>query len=155
MTDENYDFVTRMMEAFQRFGKAEWRKQSMWGIKASEVRVLLCIIDNARKNKTGATVSEISKRLLVTSPTVTQMANSLIAQGYIEREADQNDRRIFYLKLTEKGDEIAQKLKERYQSFFAGLIEHLGHEQSENLIQILDQVFQYTDQAQKEYKDDL
>lgn len=144
MTDDKYDSVNKLIEVFQRFGKADWRKKTMWGVKASEIRVMLCIKENNLLDANGTTVSFISKKLQVTSPTVTQMINSLLAGDFVIRTNDSKDRRIAYITLTEKGEKFAQKFADFYHAYFKGLIDHLGQEQSETLILLLDQVFQYS-----------
>ncbi|MFF2481484.1 MarR family winged helix-turn-helix transcriptional regulator [Paenibacillus sp. NPDC058071] len=149
MTADKHGSVTQLIEVFQKFGRADWRKRTMWGLKASEVRVLLCIKEGSQQNESGITVSEISKMLFVTSPTVTQMVNSLIEHGYTTRTANSRDRRIAHLTLTDKGEQIAQKVYERYTAYFEGLIDFLGQEQSDQLIHLLTQVFEYTDEANK------
>lgn len=150
MSVDKYENVAALAAAFQQFAKADWRKKSMWdGLKPSEVRMLVCVKQNIDKGITGTNVSDISKMLQVTSPTVTQMLNSLIASNYMIRATDQNDRRITEVSLTEKGDLIAQKALERHRTIFKGLIDHLGKEQSDQLIELLSQVFIYLDFAHK------
>lgn len=153
MNDEQYAEVKKLMETFQRFGKADWKKDTRWGIKSSEVRALLCIKDIYRHNGHDATVSDISKKLNVTSPTVTQMIKSLTAHGLIKRSPDAKDKRISTIKLTERGEEITEKAMKRYRTVYAGLIEKLGREQTDTLIQLLDQVYVYFDEASKQRDD--
>ncbi|WP_424766880.1 MarR family winged helix-turn-helix transcriptional regulator [Paenibacillus sp. sgz302251] len=147
MSTDKYENVADLMNIFQRFARADWRKKTMWGLKASEIRVLVCLKKGGEKDNSSMTVSEISKMLQVTSPTVTQMINSLIASGYVERSSDPNDRRITDVILTEKGEQLAQKASERYHALFRGMVDQLGKEQSDQLVMLLDQVFQYLEQA--------
>lgn len=144
MNEDKYDNVADLIDVFQRFARADWRKKTMWGgLKASEIRMLVCVKQSNDKGETGTTVTEISKRLEVTSPTVTQMLNSLIAAGCVIRTTDKTDRRITEITLTDKGDQIATKAIDRFQSVFKGIIDELGKEQSDQLILMLNQVFQY------------
>jgi len=136
------------METFEKFAKTEWRKQTSFGIKSSEVRVLVCIKMLAAENDHGVNISDISKKLAVTSPTVTQMVKHLIQEGFVERAADSRDKRISLLRLTEKGELVAQKAFERFKSTFYGLIETLGEKQSKELIVLLNQVYQYFHQLE-------
>ncbi|WP_256759410.1 MarR family winged helix-turn-helix transcriptional regulator [Cohnella sp. WQ 127256] len=135
--------VMELTEAFQQFAKAEWRKQPISGIKSSEVRVLLCLKFLSEASEHGVNISDISKRLSVTSPTVTQMIKSLMGEGYVERYNDPQDKRITLLRLTDKGEGIAQKASERHMMMFSGLVEKLGEEQSKELASLLNQVFSY------------
>jgi DNA-binding MarR family transcriptional regulator len=149
MNEEANVDIKRMMETFERFFKADWRKQSFLGIKPSEIRVLLCIHNLSSYGQHGVTVSEISKKLSVTSPTITQMIKSLFIHGCIERTKDLNDRRIAYIKLTDRGEQIVEKALLRYKIIFSGLIDTLGNEQSNALIKLLNQVYTYFDEASK------
>jgi DNA-binding MarR family transcriptional regulator len=146
--EENSD-VRRLLATFEKFAKADWRKQSFQGIKPSELRVLFCIRDNSLHNAQGVTVSEISKNLCVTSPTVTQIIKSLSTIGYVERTVDAKDRRIAHIQLTNKAEQLVQKARERKVAAFSGLLDTLGKEQTENLISLLNQSFIYFDEFTK------
>lgn len=154
MGENKYENVSELIAVFQRFARADWRKKTMWdGLKASEIRMLVSIKQNNDKGWAATTVTEISKILEVTSPTVTQMLNRLIAEGCAIRTADQTDRRITEITLTEKGDRLATKAIDRFHSIFKGIIDELGKEQSDQLILMLNQVFQFLEYANK--TDDL
>jgi DNA-binding MarR family transcriptional regulator len=101
-------------------------------------------------------VSEISKQLGVTSPTITQLLKGLEAHGLIERHIDTIDRRAVGIKLTAKGVMVAQQASDAFFASIKGLVEYLGEEQSDQLAELLSKVFRYfserdltvTDQAQ-------
>lgn len=144
---DKYENLEHLIDIFQRFGKAVWRRKSILGLKASEARVLICVKKGSEFKETkGVTVSYISKRLDVTSPTVTQMINSLIEGGYVYRESDAKDRRITEIRLTEQGEQFAQAAQQHYRDTFKGMIDYLGKEQSDQLITLLSQVSEYLDQ---------
>ncbi|MBW7477099.1 MarR family transcriptional regulator [Paenibacillus oenotherae] len=147
MNEEQYADVKKLMETFQRFAKADWRRETRWGIKASEIRALLAIQDICRYNEHGANVSDISKKLHVTSPTITQIMKSLTAHGLIERSTDARDKRMTTIKLTARGEEITGKAMARYRTVFTGLKESLGKEQTDTLVHLLDQVYAYFKEA--------
>lgn len=141
--------VRRLFATFQKFTKADWGKQPILGIKPSEMRVLLCIKDISNKGSNRVTVSEISKSLFITSPSVTQIIKCLSTLGYIERSVDAKDRRIADIKLTDQGELIVQKASERITANYSGLFEALGKENSDTLITLLDQVYVYFDNRSK------
>ncbi len=142
--------IRRFVETFEKLARAERRKQSLFGLKQSEVRVLLCIEQLSYENKQIITVSEISKKMLVTSPTVTELIKSLSNKGYIERCVDSQDKRVSDIKLTIKGEKKAQKLITYFTSLFSGLIEKIGVEQSETLLDLLDEVCLYLNETNLE-----
>jgi len=134
--------VDRLVEQFSNMAKMSWNKKTIWGLKASEVRVLLAIRKEGTQDR-QATVSEISRVLKVTSPTVTQMINNLIRNSYVSRVKHSGDQRISLLTLTQRGEECADEANRKYTALFQGMIDHLGEEDSEHLIKLLGQVFEY------------
>ncbi|WP_024831826.1 MarR family winged helix-turn-helix transcriptional regulator [Ruminiclostridium josui] len=148
---ENSNIDTmRFVETFDKLARTERRKQSLFGLKQSEVRVLLCIKQLFYDNKQNITVSEISKKLFVTSPTVTELIKSLSNNGYIERNVDSQDKRVSDIKLTAKGEKKVEKLINYFTSLFSGLIERIGVEQSEKLLDLLDEVCNYLNETNLE-----
>jgi DNA-binding MarR family transcriptional regulator len=144
MKEDKYQNVDGLIEAFQQFSRMNWRKTTVWGLKPSEVRMLVSLkLGMEREGKKGRTVSDISKLLKVTSPTVTQMVNSLIAQGYVVRSADAQDRRISDIALTEKGEHLAEMAVAKSRNTFKGMIDHLGKEQADTLMELLNGVYDY------------
>jgi DNA-binding MarR family transcriptional regulator len=147
MSEHNDDQIQQLMDVFHQFARAGWRKGTVLGLKASEVRVLACLKRRHDNGQFRMTVSEISKTLQVTSPTVTQMAGSLLKAGYIERSADPNDRRITEITLTDKGHNLAEQAIKRHHNIFRGMIDKLGKEQSSQLIALLREVFDYLEET--------
>jgi DNA-binding MarR family transcriptional regulator len=88
-------------------------------------------------------VSEISKQLQVTSPTITQLLKGLEANGFVERRIDPNDRRAVGIILTEKGEMVTKQAADTFFTTLQGLIEFLGEEQSDELAELLSKVFRY------------
>lgn len=149
MTDkmDNYENVDALIEAFQQFARLNWRKNSMSGLKPSELRTLVSIKrGNEREGRKGQTVSDLSKQLKVTSPTVTQMVNSLISQGYALRTTDTQDRRISDITLTDKGERLAERVIAKTHETFKGMIDYLGKEPSDQLRELLNGVYDYFEQ---------
>lgn len=140
--DNNDLTMQRLQDAFTRFYKAEWRQRPVRGLKRSEIRVLFCLMEG---EKTGcqAKISDISKMLAVTTPTVTQLIKELNANGFVERTANPGDRRVAGLTLTEKGRQAAEEARDIFQCSLNGLIEHLGKEQSEQLAELLNKAYLY------------
>ena len=93
-------------------------------------------------------VSEISKQLHVTSPTITQLLNGLEANGLIERRIDAVDRRVVGITLTEKGEKVAQRASDAFFGAMHELVEYLGEESSEQLADLLFKVFRYFDEKE-------
>jgi DNA-binding MarR family transcriptional regulator len=133
----------KLLRAFMQFNRVEWHQRLIAGCTLSEIRVLFCLRRGATANAFDMKVSEISKSLHVTSPTITQIIKGLEAKGLVERASDPIDRRAVGVALTEKGDAVTQMAREAFLSRFEGLIEHLGEESSEQLAALLSEAFHY------------
>lgn len=125
---------------FKRLG---WHHQTIAGCKPSEIRVLFCIKGGMGLPMTEMKVSEISKQLHVTPPTITQVLNGLEAHGLIERHSDVIDRRAVGITLTTKGEVVTQQAADAFLASLNGLVDYLGEEQSSQLADLLFKVFRY------------
>ncbi|WP_042201139.1 MarR family winged helix-turn-helix transcriptional regulator [Paenibacillus camerounensis] len=151
MKEHSYDNADALMGAFQQFSRLNWQKTAMFGLKPSEIRVLITIHTGKKRSGTDTlTVSEVSRLLRVTSPTITQMVNSLLSQGLVERSTSSQDRRISALQLTEQGEILADKAIAKIRDTFKGMIDHLGEDKSSQLIGLLNEVHAYFEQLNGE-----
>jgi len=135
--------VQKLMRSFMQFNKAAWHQRTVAGCKPSEIRVLFCVKRGIQPGASEIKVSEISKLLHVTSPTVTQLLKGLEANGLIERRIDPVDRRAVGVSLTDKGECVTCQAMNDLTRSLQGLIEHLGEEESNQLIESLSKVFRY------------
>ena len=91
----------------------------------------------------AVTISNISKSLSITRPTTTELVKNLTAKGYIERQINENDKRFSEIPLTDDGKKIVHDITEYFNSLFSGIVEKLGKDQSELLIELLNKVNTY------------
>ena len=119
-------------KAFFQFNR-ERLHQVFADCKPSEMRVLFIIREREKCGEREMKVSEISKVLHVTSPTVTQLIKSLEAGGLIERHINQMDRRAVGIVLTERGQRVAEKAEEIFTASFQALADSLGKSKAVNL----------------------
>ena len=143
MESNNNPTAQKLLQSFMQFNKVDWHQRSIAGCKPSEIKVLFCIRKRMKLDTAEIKVSEISKCLHVTPPTITQLLKGLEANGLIERHIDPTDRRAVGIKLTEKGETVAQKAAEAFSASLHGLIEYLGEERSNQLAELLSDVFRY------------
>ncbi len=143
-----------LLQALAQFRRAKWHDQTIGGCKPSEIRALFCI-KNGSTPDAPMKVSDISKQLHVTSPTITQLLKGLEANNLVERHSDPTDRRSIGITLTEKGNYVAQKASDAFSGLLHGLIEYLGEEQSDQLADLMFKVSHYfEEQAAKNIHDD-
>ncbi len=133
----------KLMRALIQFRQAAWHERMVAGCTPSEIRVLFCIKRAMKPDASQLKVSEISKLLHVTPPTVTQTIKSLEASGLVERTSDPSDRRVVGITLTKKGDLVVVQAADTFASSLHGLMEYLGEEQSNQLAELLTKVVRY------------
>ena len=148
MTVQTNAAAQKLLQALDQFQRAKWHEhQTFEGCKPSEIRVLFCI-KNGAKAGIPMKVSEISKRMQVTSPTITQLLNNLEPNGLVERQIDPEDRRSVGIRLTEKGERVTERAWEGFLTALQGLIDYLGEEDSERLTDLLGKVLHYIEERQ-------
>lgn len=133
----------KLMEAFTQFHRLKWRKSPVAGLKPSEIAVLFNIKKTVKPESLGVKVSDISGALQVAAPTITQLINSLEADGFVERTMDKEDRRAVRVNITAKGVEAIDRASKAFYSYFNGLVDHLGEAKSIELAELLSEVFVY------------
>jgi len=76
------------------------------GIEVTPIQVMLLFY--LQKNN-GLSLTQISQGLLLENPTVTGLIDRLEKLGYVKRSDHPNDRRIYLVYLTEKGNKVANE----------------------------------------------
>ncbi len=118
-------------------------QQHFAGCKPGSVGVLFAIREGSRAEGRRMKVSEISKLMHVTSPTVTQFIKDLEASGLVERHIDQADRRAVWLSLTVKGEQLVRQVEEMFAVTFSELTDYLGEDESNQLAGLLAKASRY------------
>lgn len=111
ITDNLFEVLPLIHRKLLRFGPDEIKNVSRQQLAV--MRVL---------QQTGPVpVSVVARRLLITRPQMTALADQLIGQGLADRASDKVDRRVTNIKLTPKGrrvlkearDQVRQQINER------------------------------------------
>jgi DNA-binding MarR family transcriptional regulator len=136
----------KLLQALMQFRRLGWHQQNIEGCTPGEIRALFCIQKCTNSDLVTVKVSDISKHLHVTSPTVTQLLRGLETHGLIERHSDEQDRRTVGVCLTPKGEAVAQEAHDAFTHAMHGLIAYLGEAQSEQLADLLSKVHTYFQQ---------
>ena len=97
-------------------------------ITNNDMHVIEAIGTGAPKN-----MSSIARELSVTVGTLTIAMNSLVKKGYVVRERGQEDRRVVYISLSDRG----RKAFEHHPQFHREMIEGVTGDLSEEEMQVL------------------
>jgi DNA-binding MarR family transcriptional regulator len=76
------------------------------GIEVTPVQVMLLFF---LQQNNGLSLTQISQGLMLENPTVTGLIDRLEKSGYVKRSDHPNDRRVYLVHLTEKGNKVAKK----------------------------------------------
>jgi DNA-binding MarR family transcriptional regulator len=133
--------ANKLMQAFIQLHRLKMNHGMVGGMKHSEARVLRSI--HKMDSGQGVMVSELSGRLKVSAPSITQTVNSLVEQGLVNRMVDPSDRRAVRLRITPYGKEVLDRVYQEFMAIHSGLVEYLGEEQSAVLTDLLQKVYQY------------
>lgn len=111
-----------------------------WGTPMADISVKKIHYITLVKELKFPTITQLAKILKVTKPTVTNTVRDLINQGFIKKKQDHNDRRIFHLFLTEKGESIYKKKKQASRYFAEKVFSCLDDQELKVIIDILNKV---------------
>jgi DNA-binding MarR family transcriptional regulator len=94
----------------------------------------MAALDRAR---TGMTLGDISRRMMVSNGNVTGLAARLEAEGLVERRARPGDRRAQLLRLTAKGRREFARQSAAHEGWIAELLAGLAPEERAALFRLL------------------
>lgn len=91
------------------------------------------------------TFGKFAEILQVTKPSVTEIVNKLVKLQVVEKKQCTRDKRIFYIKLTEKGRNIARLNFLAEQKVADIIVNHLKDEEIDTFIKIIRKLSNITD----------
>ena len=86
------------------------------------------------------TFSKLAKITSNSKPTITEMINKFVKMECVYREKSQDDGRIFYIRLTEKGQMIAHAEKNALLQVIERMANSLDENEIDMLIKILEKI---------------
>lgn len=86
----------------------------------------------------GSPMSAIAKKMNVTAGTLTTSMNSLVNKKYAVRERSEEDRRVVYIKLTEKGKKAYEHHARFHHQMTDAVIKKLNEEEIPVLLKTLE-----------------
>ncbi|MFC4100508.1 MarR family winged helix-turn-helix transcriptional regulator [Paenibacillus xanthanilyticus] len=144
MYTENDADALALIRAFRQLRHINWRGQhAIEGYTPGETMLLFCVRRSQQDNPNGLKPSEISQHMRIATPSVTQMVNLLVARGALARTADPTDRRAVRITLTGEGERVTELAHQAMRRGLEGLLQHLGHDRARQLVDLLEDVFQY------------
>ena len=85
----------------------------------------------------GLTMSELSRRLIVSNGAITGLVDKLAAAGLVTRREDPRDRRSAIVRLTRKGRDNFLRMARRHEEWVVSILGELSSEAQSELLQNL------------------
>lgn len=110
------------------------------GIKLSmkEVHILEAVRNSDEPNMTN-----LARKLRITTGTLTASIDRLVAKKYVERAAEENDRRKVLIKLTTMAYEILKVHDEFHNEMIESLFEEMSIDEDETLLKSLKNIVDF------------
>jgi DNA-binding MarR family transcriptional regulator len=108
-----YESLSAFRYAVRRFLRFSEEAAEAVGLTPQQHQALLAV--KGFPGRERVTNGELAERLQIKHHSVVGLVNRLEAQGLIVREQGENDRREFYITLTERGAELLERLAAAHQ----------------------------------------
>ena len=134
------------MEKKRTLMKAIARTRRAWNNHVKKIALDVGIPDSYRTvilflaRNPGANQSNIAEFAEVTTSAVNQTVKSMLAEGYLRKETDDCDKRHSRLFLTEKGEDVDGKLRERLHASDEVITALITPEKEAEIMELLDKI---------------
>lgn len=86
----------------------------------------------------GNNMSAIAKKLNITVGSLTTAMNSLVNKGYVERRRSEKDRRVVFVRLTQKGIKAFRHHEDYHRQMTEAIVNKLSEDELPVLVKMLD-----------------
>ncbi|WP_315838733.1 MarR family transcriptional regulator [Bradyrhizobium prioriisuperbiae] len=98
----------------------------------------------------GMTLSDVSKRMMVSNGNVTGLVERLVESGHIDRRTSEEDRRVQVIRLTKLGRAVFRKMAAEHEIWIASFFSELTEKDVKELMRLLGKAKASTQKAAKE-----
>ncbi|MBP2258416.1 MarR family winged helix-turn-helix transcriptional regulator [Virgibacillus alimentarius] len=131
MIEKDIFGIIHSMDRVTNYLIIQWNKTFNESLGISHILVLGHLRDNGKSRP-----SDIARTLGLTPSTLTHLSEKLVQKGLATRFTDDNNRRIIYLAITDKGIDLVRKAHEEGKSLRENLFEELSDEEQQQLLSI-------------------
>ena len=145
MTDgQRYELNEFFVHVFNQI--LAWEGQTFKNANVTDLSVRELHIIDAIDNLTQSgknTMANVAKFLSVTPGALTTAINTLVKKGYVERKYTNEDRRIIFVTITEKGEAVNKIHSEYHKQMVEALDEVLDEEKLTVLLESLNKLGEF------------
>ncbi len=107
-----------------------------FGISPQQYNILRIL----RGAKGRMNMHSVKERMIDRAPNATRLTDKLIAKGLVERERCEEDRRIVYVRISEKGLELLKQIDKQNKDDMADLTDRIPSEEAALVNSVLDRM---------------
>lgn len=132
------------MKKRQTVMRSVGRARRVWNNHVKQIALAEGIPDSYRQvimflhHHPGSGQRSIAEFVGVTTSAINQVVKSMLEEDYLRKEADPSDRRGIRLYLTEKGESVASRLREKLDDADSAITAFLGEAREAELIEVLE-----------------
>ena len=143
--DDWNNILQRIMTSYDNISKSINPKGLLKiNLTSSQIKLLTCF-----SHTDELTMTDLSKNLTVSMPTMTAMVDRLINTKMVNRERDSIDRRVVKVRLTDSGERILKKLVRIRRKEMEKILMNLSEEEMENFLTSIEVVAQILTKARQ------
>lgn len=126
--------IQRLIHALVRnYERCEEMCLAQQGVTVSQAYTLLALPQDG-----SVTMNELSETMGLANSTMTRMVDQLVNKRLVHRHHDEQDRRVVWVGLTAKGQQLHRTLERAQREFFESTMKEIGKDECANLLHALE-----------------
>jgi len=98
-------------------------------------------------------VTDLSQMMLVSKPTASRMLNTLCEKGFARKKLDSDDRRLVYMELTSKGEQVLAEVHARQRDMVSRVFGKMRRDERQAFVRTMEMIAdELTSQIREEGK---
>jgi len=130
----NHEYLLDLFHTILKKMKKEWHSQ-LDGLTPTQYQILKSLSSYGPKK-----AAELAEIIQITPGAITGATDKLVSEGYAIRRGDEDDRRVVFLEITDKGKLFISTMIETQKEITAKFFEGLPQEDINHLIRIYHQI---------------
>ncbi|MCT4621606.1 MAG: MarR family transcriptional regulator [Marinisporobacter sp.] len=126
-------FISKTKKKMTEFIQKELKEKELDDLVPSYGNILTVLYDNDGK----LSMKEIGQLIGKDKSTITALVNKLLKLGYVEKERSQEDKRVTYIILTEKGKDVEGKFNDISKKVYLTAYKNFSKEERDILLKLL------------------
>lgn len=126
-------FISKTKKNMTKFLEKKLDNYNLGDLIPSHGNILTVLYANNNK----LTMKEIAKKVGKDKSTITSLVNKLIKLGYVTKETSEEDKRVSFIILTEKGKSIEEKYNSICDDVYSTAYKGFSQEEKETFLKLL------------------